>query len=284
MQRRAAAIYCVFFLVIGAGALGYIQIVDAQEPQVSLNAETRSVNDTITVDGRTYTVTEITEEEESGGGHGGGGGTVITGTLEWTNESARETATLAAGDTATYEDKEWTVVIENGSDVSSFTLEESFNVSRMLAEDDAVQNETVDYQGEPHVVYRENNSLVPLSEYLPEPETASFSEGDTFPYEGNDATVSNVNSEEVTLSWNSPTTNEIELDNGGNVTLNGQTTLVHFPNANEVQITQEFDRYQRAQDRKDYFHERKDGLWGVSLVSLMTAVILLGSAYMPVKD
>lgn len=277
MQRRAAAIYFVFFLVIGAGAYGYITVVDAQRPQVTLDAPTYGVNDTVTVDGRTYTVASITAEESEGD-------TTVSGTLEWTNESARETATLAAGDTASYEDASWTVIIENTSDVSEFTLEEAFNVSRLLAQDDAVEDDTVDYQGEPHVVYRSNNSLVPLSEYLPERETVTFSEGDTYPHEGNQATVSNVSPEEVTLSWVSPATNEIELENGGNATLNGQTYLVIFPSENQVQLSQNFDQYQRTQSRIDYFNERKNGLWGVSIISFLTAIVLLGSAFMPVKD
>lgn len=282
MQRRAAAIYFVFFLVIGTGAYGYITVVDAQRPQVAIEGETYGVNDTFQQGGQEYTVSALSEEEASGEG----GGTVITGEIAWTNESAVSTATLANGTNATYQNETWQVVIENGSDVSEFTLRGYVNTTAVLVNDPDVEDQPATQGGIKYVVWESNGTLGPaLDEYLPAPETATISEGDTFPYEGNDdATVSRVTPSEVTLSWSSPTDNTVDLEQGANVTLGGERFLVNFPSANEVQLTQNFQAYKADQDRIDYFEERKRGLWGVTLLSYMSAIVLLGAAYMPVKD
>ena len=50
MQRRAAAVYFVFFLVIGAGAYSFLAV--AQGPAIELDGETYSQGDSFTVDGR----------------------------------------------------------------------------------------------------------------------------------------------------------------------------------------------------------------------------------------
>jgi hypothetical protein len=280
MQRRAAAIYFVFFLVIGSGMYGYITVVDAQRPQISIEGEAYGANDTFQKGGQSYTVSTISEEEASGEG-----GTVITGEITWTNESAVSTATLANGTNATYQDQTWQVVIENSSGVSAFTLRGYINVTDVLVEDPDVEDQPATQGGQKYVVWADNGTLGPtLAEYLPEPETTTISEGDTFPYEGNDATVSDVSPSEVTLSWTAPTDNTIELEEGANVTLGGETHLVHFKSASEVQLTRNFQAYKSDLDRIDYFEERKKGLWGVTLLSFMTAIVLLGAAYMPIKD
>jgi len=287
MQRRAAAIYFVFFLVIGAGTYGYVTTVDAQRPEISLDGQTYGADDTIERGGQEYTVSSIGKEESSGGGggHGGGGGeAAIIGELAWINESAIDTATLENGTNATYRNETWQVAIENASGVSEFTLRGYVNVTEVLASDDDVQDEPVTQNGEQRVVWADNETIGPtLEEYLPEPETVTFTEDDTFPYEGNDANV-DVSPSAVTLSWNSPTENTIELEEGANVTLGGETYLVHFPGENQVQLTQDFQKYNDDLDRIDYFEERKNGLWGVTILSLLSAIILLGAAYMPVKD
>lgn len=165
MQRRAAAVYFVFFLVIGAGAYGFLTVAEAQQPEVQLDEPAYQQNETLTVDGREYTVAEISAEE------GEEGGQTVSGTLEWENQTA------------------------NGTETESVSLEE-----------------------------------------------------------------------------------------GTNVTLNGQTYLVHFPDTESVQLTTDFQAYQRGIDRQDYYQERRNGLLSVSLISLSAAVVLLGAAYLPVKD
>ena len=284
MQRRAAALYFALFLVIGAGSFGYIQTVDAQQPTISLDAQSYSQNDILTVDGRTYVVSEISAENAS----------EAEGTLTWTNQSAQETATLENGSDATYQNESWQVQIANTSDVSQFALQENLNVSAILANDDRVDNQTVTRNGQDQVVFTANDTLVPLQEYLREPQTTTFSEGESFNYTTEDGTVQpttiddvagNVSTPSVTLVWETTQENTVSLAEGANVTLaDGQTRVVHFTDAGKVQLSTDIAAYQEQTKQQDYFDERKKGLWGVSIISFLTAIILLATAYLPVKD
>lgn len=273
MQRRAAAIYFVLFLAIAAGSFGYITVVDAQRPEIDVQGQKVSDGDILRVDGQVYVASV------SGG----------SGKLAWTNQSAKATASLPDNSTATYNNQSWTVVIEDRTDVSEFTLREQLNVSAILANDTAVENETVTIDGQRQVVYRENDTLEPLDEYLPAPERLTFAVGDRYRYPSQDdglvnATVTNVTPSAAELTWPSPKENTVSLSAGGNVTLGDTQYIAYFPNNNTVVLTKDVQGYLEDVNRQAYFTERKNGLWAVSIISFMTAVILLGAAYLPVKD
>lgn len=248
MQRRAAAAYFLFFLVLGASAYSVLAL--AEQPHVNIEGQTYSQGDSFAVDGQQYTVTELKAEESSGGGgggHGGGGGEsgpTYTGKLVWTNESAVSTATLENGSSVSYQGGNYTVAIPNQSQPSSFSLQPSNNTS-----------------GGPQ----------------------QFSTGDQFQYEQENvtATVANITASEVTLQWTGPKNNTVELSEGANVTLNGQQYVVHFKSENQVQISQDIAGYQNALDRQAYFTERQNGLKGIVILSGSAAVLLLGLAYLP---
>ena len=363
MQRRVAAIYFVFFLVMGASAYSVIAL--AEEPAVDLEGESYQEGDTFAVDGREYVVANLTTQSSGdGGGHGGGGGgEERVGRLEWTNESAQHTATLAnnstypparasfsgqrayytatlaEGDTVTYNGSEATVsipdvespsnfslvadgnetatvevngtfsyrgnettvvgitasevrlvwgddyrvLIPNESDPSSFRMVQQFNVSQRLAADPAVENQTVTRDdGRRYVVYRENGSTRLLAEYLPEPAVGELEEGNTMTFAGNETTIANVTAEEVVLEWTAPEVEAIDLTEGANVTLDGQQYVVHF-RGDSVQISPQVQKYQQDLRRQDYFHERQNGLWGVTLLSGIAAMFVIGLAYLPVR-
>jgi hypothetical protein len=286
MQRRAAAIYFAFFLVIGVGAYGYTTVVDAQQPSIDIEGETYEDGDAITRGGQTYVVSigDPETDEETGE-------TVVSGKLSWTNDSARSSAALANDSTVTVDNRTWRVAIENESDVSSFTLREERNVSAILANDTNVEDETVERGGEPHVVFRANDTIRPLSAYLPAPATTTYSVGETLAYPTDDgvqdATVSDVTPAEATLTWTASSQESAVLEEGANVTVGDTSYVVHFPDENTVklgEVSSQYENYQAGVDRQDYFRERKAGIWGVAIVSLMAAVILLGAAYLPVKD
>ena len=283
MQRRAAAAYFVFFVVLGASAFSVMAL--AEHPHVDVEGQAYSQGDSFQVNDEEYTVAELTTEESGGGGGhgGGGGGTTIVGALTWTNESARHTATLENNSTVSYEDREWTLLVENDSSVDSFVLEETFDVPGILGNDTAVYNQTILVEGEERVVYRSNNSTVPLSEYLPAPESRQFSEGDDYRYpeENVTTTVAAVEPSAVTLAWVAPAENEIELTEGANITLGGQQYVVHFPSESQVQISPEVAAYQQNLREQDYFAERTNGLWGVVILSVVAAILIVGMAYMP---
>jgi hypothetical protein len=350
MQRRAAAIYFVLFLVVGAGAYAFIGVSEA--PSVSLPGEAYTAGDTFSVQDRTYTVESIDG----------------SGELAWTNESARYTATLdnnstvspldlqwdgqqarwstiledgstipyeggtyrvtvntsadsptallsnvenasqnttiAVEDTLTYRQNETTVTaidgegvtlvwgepyrvtVSNVTDPDSVTFLQEFDVSNRLVRDSAVYNETVSVDGIRSVVYRADNETVALAAYLPEPDTATFEEGEQVWYLGNETTIGNVTTDGVPLVWTGERTNTVRLSGASNVTLNDQPYFVYFPDKSSVQILPREDAYQSYQQQRseiDYYHERINGLWGVSILSILAAVALLAMAYLPRK-
>jgi hypothetical protein len=284
MQRRAAAIYFVFFLVVGAAAYGYIGVAEStQEPSFQLDGTDLESGENTTIDGTEYSVGEV-GHESSGGGHGGGGEGALVATLEWTNDSARQTATLENDSTLTYQNTSYTVVVPNGSEGSSFTLVEQQNVTQILANDDAVENDVVTRDDTDYVVFRENDSIRPASEYLPAPETLEFSVGDSMQYEGADATVAEVTSSAVALEWTGPQENSVDLQDGANVTLaNGQQYFAYFPDDHTVSLVpiDQYDSYAQTVSEREYFHERMNGLWGVVIISGSAAFLILTMAYMP---
>lgn len=292
MQRRAAAVYFALFVLIGAGTFAFIQVGTSQ-PDIRLEgARELSSGQSLTVAGTEYTVSEIGHAESEGGGHGGGGAGPIVGTLTWTNESAVQTATLDNGSTTTYQGDTYTVVIPNRSDVAEFRLVERFNVTARLLADDAVENQLATKNGTDYVVYRANDTIRRLSEWLPEPtRQGPFTEGGSFPYQADGgnvtATIRGVTTSAVTLAWDSPTDREAELTEGSNVTLGDTTYFAHFTDANHVQLVptnQYWDQYQRQLEYEDAWFERHAGLWAVVIASFMAAVLLLAAAYMPVKS
>lgn len=262
MQRRAVVISVAFFLVISAGS--YALIETTHEPAITVdeaNVDHRlQQGESISVDGKTFTFTKV------------GGGSA---TAEHTNDSYRYTETLEAGQQVTYEGDEYNVTIPNESDPSQFTLREVQTVDKP----------TVTVNGSVYVVVEENGgdnrTLVPRDEYLPEPETHTFAEGDTFGYQNNSTTVASVDAESVTLTWVGSRTTSVSFAEGQNATLNGKTYLATFPNDKVVILTDDFGAYQQEVKNQHYFKERTDGLWGVSIISALAAVLLVMLGFLP---
>ncbi|MFC4357951.1 hypothetical protein ACFO0N_08320 [Halobium salinum] len=290
MQRRAAAVFAAFFLLVGAAS--YSLIATAQQPHVEFEnpEQTLQQNDTFSVGDRQYTVSEISASSGGGGGggHGGGGGGGVTraGQITWVNESAQYSATLQNNSTLVRgeQNTSYRVVIQNASDVSSFTLREDINESRILADDPQADDQLVTRNGSQFVVIEDgsgNATLVPASEYFPEPETQQFSEGDSFEYQSNQTTVSNVTNGSATLTWTAEKTNTIEASNDANVTIGEETYLAHFPDNETMLLTQDFQSFQRQNDRIDQFTTSKNGLWGIVILSGAAALLLLMMAYLP---
>lgn len=280
MQRRAAAVYFVLFVIVGAGAYGFIQ-VGMSEPTVELDGPTLSEGDELTVDGRTYTVASIDTEA--------GEIARFAGDVElaWFNESRRGTATLENESTVEFDDGGSTVVIPNASG-DSFHLVEQRDVAAILSNDSAVENETVTRGGEEHVVFRDNQSLRPLSEYLPAPERSEFAVGDQFDYRAENvtATVDSVSADGVALSWDAPGEETVPLSAGANATLNGVDHFAHFPSENRVQILGtdgNYGTYSEELGALQYWDERRNGVWGIVILSFIAGFILISTAYLPGK-
>jgi hypothetical protein len=287
MQRRAAAIYAVFFLVIGAAS--YSLIATADSPSIAFeNPDHRlQQGDSFTVGEQEYVVSKVeaTESSGGGGGHGGGGGGGIThsGEVAWTVESSEYTATWENDSDVTFQNESYTVVIPDTNDPSEFVLRENLNRSAILADDPQADNETVTRGGQEQVVVTENGTsrLVPADEYFPAPNERQFSEGQQIQYEGNAATVQNLTNQTVTLAWTGPRENTASLSQKGNVTLSGTTYLAYFPNNDTVVLTSDFENYEQQTAEIDTFEKHKNGFWGISIVSALVTVLLIGMAYMP---
>jgi hypothetical protein len=245
---------------------------------VGLDGPTYAEGDELTVGDRTYTVDSIDAEEGELAEYAGDADLVRF------NESKRETATLENDSTVTFDGGEYRVVTGE----ESFTLVEEQNVSAILADDPDVEDETATRDGEEFVVYRENQSIEPLSEYLPEPDRIEFSVGEDFEYEAEDVTASvdGVSADGVRLSWAAPGEETITVSAGENQTVNGVEYFAHFPNENRVQILrsdQHYGTYVGELGAIEYWNERQNGVWGVVILSFITGVVLVATAYLPVK-
>lgn len=263
MQRRAAAVSVAFFLVISAGA--YAVIGAAQQPAISLENPEHVVQggDEVEVGGTTYTFTEVTDG---------------SATATWTNQSARYTATLENGSVVQYQGANYTVHPASGEDPTRFRLVENQTVDRPTTTQNGT--EYVIVEGE-----NGNRTLVPRDEYLPEPQEHVFAEGDSFDYQNNTTTVADVTRAGVTLEWFAPRTNEVTFSEGANTTLSGTKYIAHFePTGNggyELQFTDRYQEYEDDVAAQEYFQERINGLWGVSILAALAAILLLMLSFLP---
>ncbi|MFB6256784.1 MAG: hypothetical protein ABEH58_08705 [Haloplanus sp.] len=283
MQRRAAAIYVAFFIVLGAAS--YSVIATATAPTIGFeNPDHRlSEGDRFTVDNRQYTVSSISAEVSGGGGHGGAPSVTRSGKLSWTNDSARYTQTWEHNATVTYQNEEYRVLVDDADDPTSFQLVEAVDRSAILQKDAAVNNETVTVNGTEYVVREEDDgrTLIPASGYFPAPSTTQYAEGDTLRFQGNATAVADVTSEGATLSWTASRTNTVSVGNKANVTVSGQQYFAYFPDNSTLVLESDYSVYQKQVNEIETYHDHVNGLWGISIVSFSTAVMLLGLAYLP---
>jgi len=283
MQRRAAAAYFLFFLVVSVAAYAYIGVAESQRPEVDLDGQALTNDSTFTSGGQTYTVSNI-HMSGGGGGHGGGGG-AMAADLSWTNNSSQYTATIEAGSTTTLDNTTYNVSVDDATSTLVLTAEQ--NVTQLLQEDSAVYDSLATREGERFVVYRANNSTQSLQEWLPEPETVTYTTGDQYPYQAEGGTqtttLTNATGSSATVEWTAPRQRTVELSEGGNVTLEDDRYFTHFPDHSTVQIVSvdQYSQYQETLAGQTYFHERKNGLWGISILSGIASVLMLGMAYLP---
>lgn len=172
-----------------------------------------------------------------------------------------------------------------GDDNSTARAVQQFNVSQRLAADPAVENQTVTRDdGNEYVVFTANGSTQLLSEYLPAPDTAAFGEGDTVTYSRSEATITNISASGVSFEWTAPRENTAELEEGNNVTLSGQQHVVHFPDHEHVVVSPDVAEYQQTVREQDAFKDRQNGFWGVTILSGIAGFMIVGMAFLPVKD
>ena len=184
---------------------------------------------------------------------------------------------------------------QSSSDLESapgqLVLTEQQDVQSILESDSAVYNQTVESGGETFVRYKDNGSFVRLSEYLSAPDQQRFQEGDRLNYSGRTVQVGNVSNDTATLVWTEDSQQEASLEQGGNVTLaNGETYVVNFiteESGNEtnvsLQLSQNYEEYQRQNEIQHSFQERMNGFWGIIIISSIAALLVISMAFMPVR-
>lgn len=279
MQRRAVAVFVAFFLVVGS--LSLVLVVTAESPHLDAEGRELRAGDSFTVGDQDYIVSSVDVSESEG--DGGEGETTYETVFEWTVQGSDYSQSWENNSTVEFENTTWRVLAGSGDDPTTFTLEEQLDKEAILAEDPAASNETVMHEGEEHVVITEDGEqrLVPADEYFPEPETQEYSEGDTLDYNGNASSVDAVSASAVDLSWTAPRTMSKSVGQRANVTLSEQTFYVDFVDESTILLSSDFASLNEYNTATETQHTYENGLWGVSLMSAISAIFLLAMAYMP---
>ncbi|SIQ66357.1 hypothetical protein SAMN05421858_0005 [Haladaptatus litoreus] len=272
MQRRAAGVYVTVFLVIAAGAYSLIGV--AQEPTVSVENPDQTLSNQgqkFNVDGRQYNVTSLSDGSAE---------------VAWTNQSATYSAELGNNTTVEQDNTTFRLLIPNQSNPSQATLTEVQNLSE--------DTQTVNQGNVTYVVVNQssndtaNKSLVPVDEYkqqqFGEPETQTLRQGNNFQYQNNSTTIANISAESVLLQWEAPKTTTTSLSSGETAELgpNNQTYVAHGQDGSVV-LSSNVDAYNSQNAEIGEFNERIAGLWGVSILSFLAALLLAMFAFLPFK-
>lgn len=322
--------YFAFFVIVGAAAYGLILTTD--QPEISLQGDALSNNETVELAGQSYNLSvsssggELSFLNESAVVRNSidNGSTVPQTDVVFDDQPSREELTLEAGSTVTINDTGYDVSL-NGS-AGSVTLTSAANASENMT---LSAGDTLTYQGTEltlTAVTTDAATLVGGPPYLvvvqtqnvTDPTTAALvaqpdaggnqtgnatgnetgnaaqgpterhtvSESDTLQYQGNETTVAEISNESVVLTHRADVTETISLAEGENVSLGGEQYFAHFPTNSTVMVLPTDERYgdYRAEtDRIANYDDRIVGLWGVAQLSALAAIILLATAYLPVR-
>ncbi|MEF8851549.1 MAG: hypothetical protein V5A44_06355 [Haloarculaceae archaeon] len=197
MQRRAVAIYLVFFVVLGAAAYGLVLTTSA--PDVSVDGPTYQSGADVTFGDRTYDLSvsggsgELSWENESAVFDTTlDNGSVVPPTgVVWDGQTARREATFDAGSTVAYNASEYAVSVNDTAGTMTLTNP-----------DDPADNTTVEV-------------------------------GSTFEYRGFEATVTAVSGDGATVVWGNGYRLVTETEN---VTDPTEATLVEQRNLTQLAV------------------------------------------------
>lgn len=269
MQRRAAAAYVAFFLVIAAGSYGVIATTDNPEPYVTeQEAEhTLVAGEQIDIGERTYNVS-ISGESDGG-------------TLTWTNESAVQTATWGQNTTVTYDNSTYRVLIENVSSPSELQLrpEPPADVNPRFVNGSQIVDIDIDDDG-----FVEEG--VPIASYLETVENRSnVTVTDSVTINGTERSVTSLTNESVTFEWVEPAEEEISLAQASTIELEGEEYLVYFESGETAYLdANDSTAYYERQSDYDAMSLRINGFWAVTIVSTIAGVGLIGVAFLPRRE
>jgi hypothetical protein len=276
MQRRAAAAYVAFFLVIAAGSYGVIATTENPEAYVTEEeAEyTLVAGESIEVGERTYSVSEVKAEEA-------GGGVEYSATLTRINESAVQTESWARNTTVTYDNSTYRVLIANVSDPSEVQLrpEPPDDVNPRWYGD----RQYVDFDLDDDGFVEQNVSVVRYLETEENRSNVTFSESLTV--NGTERSVTSLTNASVTFEWVEPEEEEVSFGQAELVELNGQQYLAYFENGETVYLdANDSTAYYQRQADHDAMRLRLNGFWAVTIVSVVSGAGLIGLAFLPRRE
>ena len=264
MQRRAAALYAAFFLVLSLASYG--MIATASPPTVSVDDPDHRVasGGEFQLAGRTY---GVSVDAEAG-----------SATISWVNRSAVHTATWEADATVALGGTNFSVATEPDASPARVVLTEVRPLGDVT---------TTELDGTEYVVLGEGETreLVPVDAYLDDrygpAETRTITVGEVVRYEGNRTRLATVDESSATLRWTAPATRSASVAEGETVTLARRTFVAHFPDDRTLVLDRDLEAYEDELAVQDTYDERINGLWGVSILSALAVVVLLAFAYLP---
>lgn len=266
MQRRWAAIYLAFFLVMAGSAYSVMAV--AEEPAMDIEGDTYQAGDSFEVNGTTYTVSEIADGE---------------GTVEYNTTQGQQTA-FENNSVVEYQGDEYNVTIESAEEPDSFTLTQEFDVEAILQNDSQVDNQTYEREDGTQFVRYENGTTQTVDEYLPEPNREQFSVGDSIEHANTTKTVDSVSASEAVLTWEEETTASVSFEEGDVVEIGGTQYVTTFPDNETVLLSEDTEGYEQVVENREHFDQRISGLNYVMIFSLAAAFILAAAAFMPRRE
>lgn len=265
MQRRAAAMYVIFFVLIAVGSFAVANVVEAPDPAMDEYDHQLTVDDTVTIDGTTYTLTRID---------------VFSATFEWTQPEAEQSGTVTNESVIESDGVEFLVEIDAGDEPDGVTLIEQYPEHDL---------ETVEIDGVTYVVIEEDDEtrVVPEEEYLEDEhgprERLELTAGDSFVWDQANAsvTIEAISTASITVSWVGPVERSITVQSGQPTEIGQTTFMANFVDTEFIQLTTDIEAYEAHRDEIDTFDERTQGFWGITVLSLLTAVLIGGLSYLP---
>lgn len=267
MQRRAAAMYVLLFLVIAVGALGFITLTDGPSASMDDPDYELTLDDSVTIDGVEYQLTSLGE---------------FTAQLTYVDEAAELSATFDDGDMVNITGTDYRVEVPDVDDPDNVTLVETY------PEHD--RNTTEDDEGNT-LVQLDDGSWISEEEYLEQEygprDEIVLSEGDTFEFipeeaeESVEATVDEILPTGFTVTWTGQAEQTVLLQRNAVNTIGDTDFGTNFIGQDAIQLTQDIDAFESHLEAHEVWDERYQGFWGVGVLSILAAVLIGALSYLP---
>lgn len=272
MQRRAVAVYVALFVLVGVAAGGLVATADTPEVSFDDPEHVTASGEAFDQGGQEYSV-EISEPEEEG--------SAPVTTISW-EEVQQQSETWGNDTTVTVDGDEWRVIVE-GENATEFTLREELDRQAILEDDPDADNQTVERDDGEYVVVQEDGEdrLVPAEEYFPEPEERTHAAGDELDTPDRTVTVGSIAASGVTVEWEGPVTQSIEIEGDEEITIGDTDYVAHLRGTDTLVLSTDLDGYDAQIADIDQHEQRTQGLWRVTIVSFLSAVLVAGLAFIP---